>query len=403
VYNLQFSLQLENSDTQEHDVTIWLRKNGADVAGTSGFVAVVAKHGGINGHTITSWNYLLSVVGGEYYELVWSATSTQITMPFIPAGSPPPSTASAIFTVTQQAGILAGTGITAINSLTGAVQTLANSISGTTPAFNSTGTTHTLNIPLASTASVTAGLLSNTDYTTFNGKLTPNAPITGSTKTKITYDANGLVTAGADIVPADISTSTTVGQNLIKLTNPSAISYIRIKADNTVDTRTPAQVITDLGISANIILNRNFADTSLSGTTANTVVFSILVSANTLQTNDWINFKTFVRTNTAASTITVYLNTTPTIPVSSPIVIGNLSLVANNGGLYERNWMIPSSGVSGSIKSFQGTALSAFTPANFASSTATINTTVDQYIVFAAAPASGATFITNGNITILTR
>jgi hypothetical protein len=170
VYNLQFSLQLENSDTQEHDVTIWLRKNGADVAGTSGFVAVVAKHGGINGHTITSWNYLLSVVGGEYYELVWSATSTQVTMPFIPAGSPPPSTASAIFTVTQQAGIMAGTGITAINSLTGAVQTLANGTSGTAPAFSSTGTTHTLNIPLANTASVTAGLLSKAEYDTFNGK-----------------------------------------------------------------------------------------------------------------------------------------------------------------------------------------------------------------------------------------
>jgi hypothetical protein len=111
VYNLQFSVQLENSDNQEHDVTIWLRKNGVDFPGSSGFVAVVAKHGGINGHVLPSWNYLLDVVGGEYYELVWSATSTQITMPFIAAGNPPPSTASAIFTVTQQAGIMAGTGI----------------------------------------------------------------------------------------------------------------------------------------------------------------------------------------------------------------------------------------------------------------------------------------------------
>jgi hypothetical protein len=111
IYNLQFSVQLENSDTQEHDVTIWLRKNGVDVAGSAGFVAVVSKHGGINGHVLPSWNYLLDVVGGEYYELVWSATSTQVTMPFIAAGNPPPSTASAIFTVTQQAGIMAGTGI----------------------------------------------------------------------------------------------------------------------------------------------------------------------------------------------------------------------------------------------------------------------------------------------------
>ena len=169
IYNLQFSVQLENSDTQEHDVTIWLRKNGVDFPGSSGFVAVVSKHGGINGHVLPSWNYLLDVVGGDYYELVWSATSTQVTMPFIPAGSPPPSTASAIFTVTQQAGIMAGTGITAINSLTGAVQTLTTGTSGTDFAVSSAGTTHTLNLPVASSSNT--GKLSSTDWSTFNGKI----------------------------------------------------------------------------------------------------------------------------------------------------------------------------------------------------------------------------------------
>lgn len=39
-------------------------------------------------------------------------------------------------------------------------------------------------------------------------KLDANTPITGATKTKITYDANGLVTAGADATTADIADST---------------------------------------------------------------------------------------------------------------------------------------------------------------------------------------------------
>jgi hypothetical protein len=169
IYNLQFSVQLENSDTQEHDVTIWLRKNGSDVAGSSGFVAVVAKHGGINGHVLPSWNYLLDVVAGDYYELVWSATSTSVTMPFYAAGSPPPSTASAIFTVTQQAGIMAGTGITAINSLTGAAQTMVTGSAGTDFAISSVGTAHTFNIPTASATN--RGLLSSADWSTFNSKI----------------------------------------------------------------------------------------------------------------------------------------------------------------------------------------------------------------------------------------
>ncbi len=38
--------------------------------------------------------------------------------------------------------------------------------------------------------------------------LYPNSPITGATKTKITYDANGLVTSGDDATTADITDST---------------------------------------------------------------------------------------------------------------------------------------------------------------------------------------------------
>jgi len=40
------------------------------------------------------------------------------------------------------------------------------------------------------------------------GKVDENAAITGATKTKITYDAKGLVTAGADATTADIADST---------------------------------------------------------------------------------------------------------------------------------------------------------------------------------------------------
>jgi len=40
---------------------------------------------------------------------------------------------------------------------------------------------------------------------------------------------------------------TTVGQNLFTLTNPSAVRFMRINADNTVSTRTAAEMATDIG------------------------------------------------------------------------------------------------------------------------------------------------------------
>jgi hypothetical protein len=59
---------------------------------------------------------------------------------------------------------VAGSGFTNLNGLTASTQSFANGSAGTAPAFSSSGSTHTLNIPLAATASATAGLLSNTDY-----------------------------------------------------------------------------------------------------------------------------------------------------------------------------------------------------------------------------------------------
>lgn len=110
VYNLQFSSQFQNTDTQLNDVTIWLRKNGTDVGGSAGYCSVPNKHGGVNGHSIVSWNYLIEVNANDYYEIVWSTTNhTQVTMEYYAAGNPPPSTASTIFTVTQQAGVMAET------------------------------------------------------------------------------------------------------------------------------------------------------------------------------------------------------------------------------------------------------------------------------------------------------
>ena len=197
IYNLQFSFQFQNSDTQEHDVTIWLRKNGADVAGSAGFVAVVSSHGGTPGHCIPSWNYLLDAVGGDYYELYWSATSTQVTMQFYPAGSPPPSTASAIFTVTQQAGIIAGTGMTALNGLSADVQTISTGTTGTDFNVVSSGSNHEFNIPTASATN--RGALSSANWSTFNSKASTGA-VTGTGITMSTARILGRTTAGTGAI-----------------------------------------------------------------------------------------------------------------------------------------------------------------------------------------------------------
>jgi hypothetical protein len=50
--------------------------------------------------------------------------------------------------------------------------------------------------------------ISSATQTALDAKVTGNAAITGATKTKVTYDSKGLVTAGADATTADIADST---------------------------------------------------------------------------------------------------------------------------------------------------------------------------------------------------
>jgi len=89
IYNIQFSAQLVNIDTSsEHDVQIWLRKNGetsaSDVIGSTGRVSVPKRTGGVDGHAIPSWNYVISVstatsqaqIGIGYYGLTSTTTNT---------------------------------------------------------------------------------------------------------------------------------------------------------------------------------------------------------------------------------------------------------------------------------------------------------------------------------------
>jgi hypothetical protein len=101
IYNLQWSGQFENTDSADHDVYVWLRKNGTNVVASTGLIAVPSKHGSIDGHTIGGWNFFIELAANDYIELYWSSDSTTVSLQFYAAGTSPtkPSTASLIATM----------------------------------------------------------------------------------------------------------------------------------------------------------------------------------------------------------------------------------------------------------------------------------------------------------------
>lgn len=102
-YNIQFSIQFQNSDSNDQDVQIWLRKNNSDVTGSTGFVSVPGKHGTENGHMITGWNFVFTVAANDFYEFYWQTANTAVSIVTYAGGTTPttPSTASVVLTATQ--------------------------------------------------------------------------------------------------------------------------------------------------------------------------------------------------------------------------------------------------------------------------------------------------------------
>jgi len=102
VYNLQFSAQLENQDNAQHDVDIWFRKNGTNIANSnSKFTVPARKSASIFGHVIAALNYFIELAANDYVEIVWKAENTALSIEQTPAQTSPtrPATPSVIATM----------------------------------------------------------------------------------------------------------------------------------------------------------------------------------------------------------------------------------------------------------------------------------------------------------------
>ena len=107
VYNVQISVQFVNVDSQIHDSTVWFRKNNqgtlGDVPDSASQVSVPNKHGSVDGHLIFAVNLLDQLVAGDYLEVIWSVTNTNVSMQYLSSGdgAASPAIPSIILTVTQ--------------------------------------------------------------------------------------------------------------------------------------------------------------------------------------------------------------------------------------------------------------------------------------------------------------
>jgi len=95
IYNLQWSAQILNSDILARSLSVWLKKNGTDVVGSTRNTSV--QIGQANG----AWNYYIQLAAADYIEIYWSTNNALVTLQTYAAQTTPtrPTTPSVIATL----------------------------------------------------------------------------------------------------------------------------------------------------------------------------------------------------------------------------------------------------------------------------------------------------------------
>jgi hypothetical protein len=106
VYNIQFSAQLDKTDSGRDEVDIWFRHNGLNIPDSNS----VYNLDGNNAKTIAALNYMIRLSANDYIEIAWSSADTAARLFYQTANVDPvrPSTPSVIITVQQVMNAMAG-------------------------------------------------------------------------------------------------------------------------------------------------------------------------------------------------------------------------------------------------------------------------------------------------------
>ena len=96
VYNFQFSAQLDKTGGSASAVYIWPRVNGVNLADSATKIVI----DGPNNEIVAAWNFVLVLEAGDYFELAWQSSDTDVVIPYVAASGNIPAIPSIILTVT---------------------------------------------------------------------------------------------------------------------------------------------------------------------------------------------------------------------------------------------------------------------------------------------------------------
>ena len=191
VYNIQFSAQIDKTDSGTDEIVIWLRKNGIDLTDSATTLTTV----GNNAKSVAAWNWFITSAAGDYYQIIWRSLDTNMRLLAEPISGTHPGIPSVILTVNRVDQFLSNTGSFSgsfTGTLTGtssyATQALSASYAPSTPAFPFTGSAK-----ITGSLTVTGSIYTNsTIYSPFTIGLNFETATSYTYKTPYVFQVNSI-------------------------------------------------------------------------------------------------------------------------------------------------------------------------------------------------------------------
>ena len=337
VYNLQFSAQLDKTDSGTDSVDIWIRKNGIDLLDTGTTVTLT----GNNDKSVAAWNWFVQSAANDYYQIIWSSADTDMRLLAEVSSSVHPGIPSVIATANRVDQFLSNTGsfsgtfngynltefttTSSFNSYTASQTTISSS-------FNSRITAlETGSAPLGTVSSsaqiVELGFLQTSSFNTYtssndirvNDLIAKTGSFITTGSATITQNITGsLIISGntfnAKVSESVLSVGTTTLDTLFESTASGVTSQIdltRLGAGPTGDlTGVRLQTLSGSDTAGDTLLSRittgvnRHTTTQMTGSVVNT---SILSTWATGSAGDRVSYTSQVNANAQSASATLTL------------------------------------------------------------------------------------------------
>ena len=151
IYNIQFSAQVDKTDSGTDEIWIWIRKNGTNLTDTATSVQLE----GNGAHYVAAWNFFVNAAADDYFQLMWYSPDANVRLHAEPAFGVVPGIPSLIVTANRIDQFLSNTGSFS-GSFTGG---FTGSLQGTASFATSASWAPNTTFPYTGSATVTGSII----------------------------------------------------------------------------------------------------------------------------------------------------------------------------------------------------------------------------------------------------